>query len=179
MSSGRGALVQFSLAIVLCGGCHRVAHEVAPSVETDRQRKAASEASREDGLNGDKTAKSSPTSNKPDKERLQGIWKLVGTVPNESTDAGFVTGAEMSIDCSLWRIRYGRVNEGGQFDLDASTTPKKLTLYTFRDDVPVVTFLGIYRLDGDNLEICWVARPTSFDSTKRPSVVTTWTRTAE
>lgn len=174
MLLGRGILVQFSLAITLCTGCYRAPHEGVPAEDTDRRRMAESE-----GSSGEETAGSSLTPNTPDKERLQGTWKLVRTDSSEVTDASLVRGARLSIDCSLWRVRHGQVVASGLFDLDVRTTPKEITFYTFRDDVPVVTYLGIYRLGSDSLEICWVTRPTEFESSQRPSVVTTWTRASE
>lgn len=129
---------------------------------------------------------------RPDKERLQGTWKLI------CKDKGFVDG-EWTIKGTTIKVAVQMREEKEpedrtwtwyhRFRLDETTNPKRIVLIEGEaddlfdiaqwdkqfDDVNQQSE-GIYSIDGDNLKICVSpckanGRPTSFESKKHILIV--------
>ncbi|VTR91284.1 sigma-70 family rna polymerase sigma factor : RNA polymerase sigma factor, sigma-70 family OS=Singulisphaera acidiphila (strain ATCC BAA-1392 / DSM 18658 / VKM B-2454 / MOB10) GN=Sinac_7487 PE=4 SV=1: Sigma70_r2: Sigma70_r4_2 [Gemmata massiliana] len=116
---------------------------------------------------------------KTDQEKLQGRWTVVSLelggrvltpdeLSKENVDDVIFEGDRVKPtradpENSLWH---------GKYKLDARRDPKQITVYDEEPDNTVMTFRGIYTLDGDTLKWCMnpdgtdVCRPEEFKTKK-------------
>jgi uncharacterized protein (TIGR03067 family) len=133
---------------------------------------------------------------KPDKERLQGTWKIVSSVDDGERHESEVGGEWTFKDTTIKAMSPAKKNTGAftsylRFRLDEATNPKVIDLVEGKADDLFDTAKfdkrlddaderkeGIYSLDGDTLKICISRtkgeRPTAFES-KEGSTYILWT----
>ncbi len=124
-----------------------------------------------------------------DKEKLQGVWKLVrvealgqtwrgekfNCVGNLGIEGDRLFSPDREMPESTW---------GGTFKLDAAKKPKRITIFDEGPNGPL-KFNGIYSIDGDELKLCLnedgtnKAIPTEFKTKPgSPFILTTFKRGA-
>jgi uncharacterized protein (TIGR03067 family) len=111
---------------------------------------------------------------KQDLAQLQGTWNVVGAEhQGKKTGVGVLDKMQVTIkDNSFMMIDDKTVPkpriEKATLELKASTTPKSIDITPDKKGNPML--LGIYKIDGDTLKLCWdkkrgeksAVRPTSF-----------------
>ncbi len=113
---------------------------------------------------------------KPDKEQLQGKWKIISTIEDgEELKDGAGEFKEWTFqDTTIWmksqpkHMKGGTANHFGRFKLDETAKPKSIDIWdpALALDEADQRLEGIYSLDGDTLKICWGVgkRPMTFES---------------
>jgi RNA polymerase sigma factor (sigma-70 family) len=137
-----------------------------------QQSKAETPAGK--GKRGDTDAPK-PDATKIDKEKLQGLWQIESMEGDgtkvSSDDLAAVDAAQrrIRIDGDKWITTNDQGNEESRtFQLDATKTPRAISVKALDGSFDQ---LGIYRLDGDDLKICFCGgekqeRPTEFATRK-------------
>jgi uncharacterized protein (TIGR03067 family) len=118
-----------------------------------------------------------------DLEKLQGDWAAVSMVsdgfqlPDDDAQALFRTIKEDKYTV----FRFDKPIGKGTFKLDATQTPRAIDALPDGSGGKGKPMLGIYRIDGDKLELCFAApgkeRPAAFESKEGSGhTLTVWTR---
>jgi uncharacterized protein (TIGR03067 family) len=105
-----------------------------------------------------------------DQAKLQGTWKVVSLVNSgEPVSAAKLKDARLIVETNKYTYK-GEENYQGTFTLDSSATPRVVNA-TFVDKFGKEqgVAVGIYRLDGNRVTICWgelgeERRPKTFAS---------------
>lgn len=116
---------------------------------------------------------------KEEQKKLQGTWTLVSQERNGRRGEVAIE-IKLTIKDDLWTI--------GSFTkrtcrLDPSTTPKSYDIIQKREGEKDVAWLGIYKLDGDALTVCYFSgkvgateRPKEFKTTDPPATLEVYKR---
>jgi len=123
-----------------------------------------------------------------DFQRLQGHWELVSLKIRHNVHI-FPTAESrepwhLHIEGTHWRIHRGP-DRNTTFRIDPTTSPKRMDR-TFRfgenPQQPLITWLGIYQLEGDLLTFCHLSseteRPTEFATLPHTGTVFVWRKAA-
>jgi RNA polymerase sigma factor (sigma-70 family) len=144
----------------------------APKPDAPKPDAPKPDATKPDATKPDATK---PDATKVDKEKLQGLWQIESMEGDgmkvSSDDLAAVDGAQrrIRIDDDKWITTNAQGNEESRaFRLDATKTPRAINIKALDGSFDQ---LGIYRLDGDDLKICFCGgekqeRPTEFATQK-------------
>jgi uncharacterized protein (TIGR03067 family) len=116
------------------------------------------------GLLGSSDAKENPGA-KAELDKLRGTWEVVRVenggkpLPSETTK-----GWTLTIDGSKYTLHEGDRTVEGNYNLDLLTTPRAIDAVRSSGTEKGKSLWGIYRLEGDKLEMCFVEP----DSHERP-----------
>jgi uncharacterized protein (TIGR03067 family) len=103
-----------------------------------------------------------------DEARLQGTWKVVSLESDgQPAPAEATKGAELIFEGNHYALKGGTEQFRGTFRLDATRTPRAIdATFTEPDGKEKGKAVGIYKLEGDRLTICWhqdgKERPATF-----------------
>lgn len=91
---------------------------------------------------------------------LQGRWTMVSVVLNgEAVPAEFVETGKLVVEKDVYRVSLGEQATAATIVLDPSKSPATVDFTYTEGPQKGETLKGIYRLDGDTLEICRGLRP--------------------
>jgi uncharacterized protein (TIGR03067 family) len=103
---------------------------------------------------------------KKDQERLQGTWKVESaTKGGKQAPAERLKGMRLVVQGDKMTVSEGTMHEEATFTLAADQRPAAIDVKPSRASRR--TILGIYRLEGDTLTVCWARdgeRPREFAS---------------
>jgi len=105
-----------------------------------------------------------------DAEAIQGTWLPVSaTLLGQPVGDAILQTISLKVDIDTYEIHSGTDTDFGTYTLDATTTPKRMTVTGTAGVNKGRTFPAIYELNGDTLRICHdlsgKQRPTEFKST--------------
>jgi uncharacterized protein (TIGR03067 family) len=111
----------------------------------------------------------------PDKEAIQGEWKIVTDVRDGKDRTREFAGVPVTIKDNTISFKIGKRDETQPFAIDPKADPKTIDLLPEVNDGKAPTFPGIYKLEKDKLTICFSTRlrfdrPKEFKSEKGSSV---------
>jgi len=91
-----------------------------------------------------------------DEQLMQGSWKVVKRVKNGQTEdaAEHPTTLKFS-GKNITEIRDGKPGKEGAFTLDATKTPKRITLKGTKGDDAEKVFEAIYEIDGNTMKLAY------------------------
>lgn len=111
-----------------------------------------------------------PAPGAKDQERLQGTWRVVA-LENEGkpVPAEAIKGATLTFTKDQYELKGGREEFRGRFKLHATQEPRGIdSTFVEADGKEKGVAVGIYKLEGDRLTICWRQgdkdRPREFGS---------------
>jgi uncharacterized protein (TIGR03067 family) len=114
---------------------------------------------------------------KKDREKLQGTWLVKSMRIGGKDVPPPVKDGKLTFTGDKWTQTGGGSSEKGTYKLDSTKTPKHIDVVLQLDGKDGLTLPGIYRLEGDTLQIAMPAkglfspRPTSFED-KNAAVLT-------
>ena len=100
--------------------------------------------------------------------KLQGTWKITaGESEGTSMPEAFLEGGRWSLKDNTYSFELGDQSEQGKFKLDPSKMPATIDLEITAGNDKGKTQVGIYKLEGDTLTVCFAhpgdkERPTKF-----------------
>jgi uncharacterized protein (TIGR03067 family) len=117
-----------------------------------------------------------------DQKKLQGEWSMVRMEIRQKERSRESEVWKLTVKDDQWTMTRGP-DARATFKLDETAKPKTIDR-TFRDGgratEPEETYLGIYKLEGDQLTICHYGsskvRPTEFATTPKTGTLIVWKR---
>lgn len=103
-----------------------------------------------------------------DQKLLAGTWKpLEANLGGNLIDQMLLDTARVAYAGDKYTITIGDKKEEGSYKLDAAKMPKEMDIFPTSGDNNGKTFFAVYKIDGDNLTICYSitegVRPESFE----------------
>src|SRR5262249_37197920 len=127
---------------------------------------------------------------KTDRDLIQGTWKAIRVeekgvaIPDDVLKRSTLTASVTGNDISLKEepnSSTARLPLKGRFHLDPTKQPKAIDFFYLGEDAKPM--LGIYRLEGDTLTLCWnneptqsADRPTEFSTKGKTWTLAVWQR---
>jgi uncharacterized protein (TIGR03067 family) len=105
---------------------------------------------------------------KKDLEQMQGTWMVASLeVSGKPVPAETIKGWQLLIQGDKYSFQTNEERIEGMYKLDAATTPKTIDATRTKGPDQGKVLLGIYRLEGDHLTMCFTlpdggGRPTQF-----------------
>ena len=104
-----------------------------------------------------------------DKEKIQGTWKIVSLhahLPKAELTKEALKSAKVVMTADKMAFHFGKKIDEARFKIDPTKKPKTIDLVSDGKAAP-----GIYKLEGDDLTLCWNAtdsdRPADFTKVRK------------
>ncbi len=100
----------------------------------------------------------------PESRALEGTWNPVkAELGGQPMPESILKTISLKLSGGVYEVTVGRATDKGTYTIDASTTPKTMTVNGTDGPNKGRTFPAIFELDGDTLRICY-----DLSGTKRP-----------
>ena len=116
-----------------------------------------------------------------DNKAMQGTWTAVkAELAGMPMPPGFLKSIVLKRDEGKYEVTVGGKLDRGTYALESSATPKAMTLRGTEGPNVGKTFLCIYKIDGDTLEVCYdlagATTPTEFKTVGTDLYLATYAR---
>jgi uncharacterized protein (TIGR03067 family) len=116
-----------------------------------------------------------------DAKTMQGSWTaLKAELAGKPMPPAFLKSIALKLDGGKYEVNVGGKLDRGTYTLDQTTNPKSMTLRGTEGPNEGKTFLCIYKIDADTLEVCYdlsgTKTPTAFSTAGSDLYLATYAR---